>query len=45
MDRTFLLVSGDFILGEFQSIETAVECRDLMRKGYPRQAFDLVSNG
>ncbi|MEI6705066.1 MAG: hypothetical protein WCL71_16270 [Deltaproteobacteria bacterium] len=45
MDRTFILVSGDFILGEFQSIETAVECRDVMRQGYPEQAFELVFNG
>lgn len=45
MDKTFLLVSNDYILGEFQSIETAIECRDFMREGYPSQAFDLVANG
>jgi hypothetical protein len=45
MDKTFLLVSSDYILGEFNSIETAVECRDYMREGYPEQEFKLVAGG
>ncbi len=45
MDKTFLLVTNDYILGEFNSIETAIECRDYMRQGYPEQEFQLIAHG